>query len=399
MIYIFFNSNYVFTQTFKGRIVMTKDLEGILVVSIEQAVAAPYLSSRLADAGARVIKIERPEGDFARNYDTLVNGDSAYFVWLNRGKESISLNLKDKNELQVLKNIIKKSDILIQNLAPGAFERLGLNLDDLRDEFPRLITCSISGFGEKGPYMKQKAYDMLIQAETGLTDLTGVPENDIEKGRARVGVSVCDISAGMTALNAVLQALIARNNSNKGRHISVSLFSALSDWMNVPYLQYVYSKKEPKRCGIRHPTITPYASFRCGDNLEVLIGIQNEREWINFCKYVLDNEELAFDKLYSSNSLRVKNNENLEKIINEKFLNFSREEIIKKCNLGGIAFGRISNIEQFSKHPQNQFIEIDAPNGKVKMVAPGAEHNGKHLFAKKVPKIDENGNSIRKEFK
>ena len=165
---------------------MTKDLEGILVVSIEQAVAAPYLSSRLADAGARVIKIERPEGDFARNYDTLVNGDSAYFVWLNRGKESISLNLKDKNELQVLKNIIKKSDILIQNLAPGAFERLGLNIDDLRDEFPRLITCSITGFGEKGPYMKQKAYDMLIQAETGLTDLTGVPENDIEKGRARV---------------------------------------------------------------------------------------------------------------------------------------------------------------------------------------------------------------------
>ena len=378
---------------------MKNDLEGVLVVSIEQAVAAPYLSSRLADAGARVIKIERPEGDFARNYDNLVNGDSAYFVWLNRGKESVSLNLKDKTDLQVLKNIIKKADILIQNLAPGAFERLGLSLDNLRTEFPKLITCSISGFGEKGPYMKQKAYDMLIQAETGLTDLTGVPENKIEKGRARVGVSVCDISAGMTALNAVLQALIGRNKSGKGRHISVSLFSALSDWMNVPYLQYTYSKKEPKRCGIRHPTITPYASFQCGDNLEILIGIQNEREWLNFCKYVLENESLAIDVSFSSNSLRVKNTEKLENIINKKFENFSREEIIEKCNLGGIAFGRISNIKQFSIHPQNQFIEINAPNGKVKMVAPGAEHNGKHLYAKNVPKINENGKSIRKEFK
>ena len=199
---------------------MSSDLKGILVVSIEQAVAAPYLSSRLADAGARVIKVERPDGDFARHYDTLVNGDSAYFVWLNRGKKSISLNLKNYEDLNILKNIIKKADILIQNLAPGAFERLGLNLKELRDKFPKLITCSITGFGEKGPLMKQKAYDMLIQAETGLTDLTGVPENNLEKGRARVGVSVCDISAGMTALNAVLQALIGRYKTGKGRHIS-----------------------------------------------------------------------------------------------------------------------------------------------------------------------------------
>ncbi len=378
---------------------MSSDLKDILVVSIEQAVAAPYLSSRLADAGARVIKIERPEGDFARNYDTFVNGDSAYFVWLNRGKESIVLNLKEKSDLKVLKNIIKKTDILIQNLAPGAFDRLGLKLEDLREEFPKLITCSITGFGEKGPYMKQKAYDMLIQAETGLTDLTGVPENEIEKGRARVGVSVCDISAGMTALNAVLQALIGRSKTGKGRHISVSLFSSLSDWMNVPYLQYAYSKKEPKRCGIRHPTITPYASFQCGDKLEILIGIQNEREWVNFCKYVLENEKLASDKLFSSNSLRVKNTKMLEKIINEKFEKNTRDEVIKKCDRGGIAYGRISNIEQFSSHPQNQFIAINAPSGEIKMVAPGAEHDGKHFFAKNVPKLNENGDSIRKEFK
>lgn len=378
---------------------MSGDLKGILVVSIEQAVAAPYLSSRLADAGARVIKVERPEGDFARHYDTLVNGDSAYFVWLNRGKESISLNLKNYEDLNILKNIIKKADILIQNLAPGAFERLGLNLKELRDEFPKLITCSITGFGEKGPLMKQKAYDMLIQAETGLTDLTGVPENNLEKGRARVGVSVCDISAGMTALNAVLQALIGRYKTGKGRHISVSLFSSLSDWMNVPYLQYVYSKKEPERCGIRHPTITPYASFECGDKLEILIGIQNEREWVKFCKFVLEDEEIAFDDRFKSNNLRVKNTIKLEKIINEKFQKLKRSEVVHKCDLGGIAYGRISNIDQFTNHPQNQFIKVQAPNGSVKMIAPGAEHNGKHLFAKKVPKLNENGEELKKEFK
>ena len=378
---------------------MSKDLENILVVSIEQAVAAPYLSSRLADAGARVIKVERHEGDFARKYDDFVNGDSAYFVWLNRGKESIALNLKDKKDLQVLKNIIKKSDILIQNLAPGAFERLGLNLKELRDQHPKLITCSITGFGEKGPYMKQKAYDMLIQAETGLTDLTGVPENEIEKGRSRVGVSVCDISAGMTALNAVLQALIGRQKTGTGRHISVSLFSALSDWMNVPYLQYVYSKKEPKRCGIRHPTITPYASFECSDNLEILIGIQNEREWLNFCKFVLEDENIATNEMFCSNNARVVNTNKLEKIINTKFKKHTRDQIIEKCELGDIAYGRISNIDQFSKHPQNQFIEVNAPNGKVKMIAPGAEHDGLHQYAKHVPDLNSNSETIREEFK
>ncbi len=378
---------------------MSKDLENILVVSIEQAVAAPYLSSRLADAGARVIKVERHEGDFARKYDDFVNGDSAYFVWLNRGKESIALNLKEKNDLQVLKNIIKKSDILIQNLAPGAFERLGLNLKELRDQYPKLITCSITGFGEKGPYMNQKAYDMLIQAETGLTDLTGVPENKIEKGRSRVGVSVCDISAGMTALNAVLQALLGRQKTGKGRHISVSLFSALSDWMNVPYLQYVYSNKEPKRCGIRHPTITPYASFECSDNLEILIGIQNEREWLNFCKFVLEDENIATNEMFCSNNVRVVNTDKLEKIINTKFKKHTRDQIIKKCEVGGIAYGRISNIDQFSIHPQNQFIEVNAPKGKVKMIAPGAEHDGVHQFAKNVPELNYHSNKIRKEFK
>ena len=210
---------------------------------------------------------------------------------------------------------------------------------------------------------------------------------------------MCDISAGMTALNAVLQALIGRQKTGKGRHISVSLFSALSDWMNVPYLQYIYSKKEPKRCGIRHPTITPYASFECSDDLEILIGIQNEREWLNFCKFVLENENIANDEMFCSNNARVVNTNKLEEIINTKFKKHTRDQIIEKCELGGIAYGRISNIDQFSKHPQNQFIEVNAPNGKVKMIAPGAEHDGLHQYAKHVPDLNSNSETIREEFK
>ena len=274
----------------------SSDLEGLTVVTIEQAVAAPYVSCRLADAGARVIKIERPEGDFARGYDSNVLGNSAYFVWLNRGKESIALDLKNNEDLLVLKNIISKVDILIQNLAPGAFERLGISLKNLRLKYPKLITCSISGFGEDGPYKNQKAYDMLIQAETGLIELTGLPDKENFDGRAKVGASVCDISAGMTAYQAILQALIKRGVSGKGRHISVSMFNSLADWMNPFYLGYVYNNKTPKRNGITHPMIVPYGAFSCKDNLTLLIAIQNDREWVNFCKVVLKDQNLALDK-------------------------------------------------------------------------------------------------------
>ena len=225
----------------------SKDLDGLLVVTVEQAVAAPYTSCRLADAGARVIKVERPEGDFARNYDNNALGNSAYFVWLNRGKESVSLDLKNEKDFMLFKSIISKADILIQNLAPGAFERLGLDLKELRDQYPRLITCSISGFGDDGPYKNQKAYDMLIQAETGVIDITGHPDKDGFDGRAKVGPSVCDISAGMTAYQAILQALIKRGVSGKGRHISVSMFNSLADWMNPFYLGYVYNEKTFKK--------------------------------------------------------------------------------------------------------------------------------------------------------
>ena len=375
-----------------------KDLEGLLVVTVEQAVAAPYTSCRLADAGARVIKIERPEGDFARNYDSNALGNSAYFVWLNRGKESISLDLKNTEDFKIFENIISKSDILIQNLAPGAFDRLGMDLNELRKKYPSLITCSISGFGDEGPYKNQKAYDMLIQAETGVIDITGLPDKNGIDGRAKVGPSVCDISAGMTAYQAILQALIKRSVSGKGRHISVSMFNSLADWMNPFYLGYVYNKKIPKRNGMTHPIIVPYGAYNCKDNLTILIAIQNDREWVKLCKIVLDDETMVNDTRFKTNSDRVANRELTEKIIQKKFITFEREELIEKLEKASIAYGRISDMEQLKNHPQNNFLEIETKNGKVKVLGPGAIHDNFIPEVNKMPELDEHGKKIRAEF-
>ena len=375
-----------------------KDLEGLLVVTVEQAVAAPYTSCRLADAGARVIKIERPEGDFARNYDSNALGNSAYFVWLNRGKESISLDLKNTEDFKIFENIISKSDILIQNLAPGAFDRLGLDLNELRKKYPSLITCSISGFGDEGPYKNQKAYDMLIQAETGVIDITGLPDKNGIDGRAKVGPSVCDIAAGMTAYQAILQALIKRSVCGKGRHISVSMFNSLADWMNPFYLGYVYNKKIPKRNGMTHPIIVPYGAYNCKDNLTILIAIQNDREWVKLCKFVLDDESMVNDTRFKTNSDRVANRELTEKIIQKKFITFEREELIEKLEKASIAYGRISDMEQLKNHPQNNFLEIETKNGKVKVLGPGAIHDNFIPEVNKMPELDEHGKKIRAEF-
>jgi crotonobetainyl-CoA:carnitine CoA-transferase CaiB-like acyl-CoA transferase len=376
----------------------SKDLGGLLVVTIEQAVAAPYTSCRLADAGARVIKVERPEGDFARNYDSNALGNSAYFVWLNRGKESISLDLKNNKDFVILKNIISKADILIQNLAPGAFDRLGTSLKKLRSEFPSLITCSISGFGDDGPYKNQKAYDMLIQAETGVIELTGLPDKEGFDGRAKVGPSVCDISAGMTAYQAILQALIKRGITGKGRHISVSMFNSLADWMNPFYLGYVYNQKIPKRNGMTHPIIVPYGAYNCKDNLTLLIAIQNDREWSNLCKIVLCDETMATDKRFKMNADRVANRALTEKIIQEKFLEFEREDLIMKLEEASVAYGRISDMEQLKNHPQNNFLEINTANGNVKVLGPGAIHDNFIPNVNKMPELNEHGDVIRSEF-
>jgi crotonobetainyl-CoA:carnitine CoA-transferase CaiB-like acyl-CoA transferase len=373
--------------------VKCRDLDGILVVSIEQAVAAPYLSSRLAEAGARVLKIERPEGDFARGYDHLVNGESAYFVWLNRGKESVCLDLRDPDARASLAEMIARADVFIQNLAPGAVDRLGFAPATLREKHPRLITVSISGYGEDGPYRDMKAYDLLVQAESGLSAITGTPDD-----MARVGVSVCDISAGMTAHQAVLQALYSRARSGEGRHISVSLFHALADWMNVPYLQYVYGGKLPDRSGLNHPTIAPYGAYTGGDGRKLLLSIQNEREWAQFCEKVLGQFELAGDERFLSNSLRVANRSRLNHYIDQVFATLTRQEIVERLESARIAYGRISSMDDLAAHPQNRYVEVDTPVGPVRMLAPAALGNGETSELGAVPALGQHTQAVLAEF-
>lgn len=369
------------------------DLEGLLVVALEQAVAAPYLSSRLADAGARVIKVERPEGDFARGYDSLVHGESAYFVWLNRGKEAICLDLKREKDRAVLEAMIAKADVFIQNLAPGAIERLGFGIDRLRQTYPHLITCSISGYGDDGPYRDLKAYDLLVQAESGLSAITGN-----EHGSARVGVSACDIAAGMTALQSVLQALYARTRTGQGRHISVSLYHALSDWMNVPYLQYVYGGRTPERSGLNHPTIAPYGAYTCGDGKSILFAIQNEREWMILCGEVLGQPDAAADPRFTDNSKRVANRGTLDELILSVFGQFDRDEVARRLEAARIAYGRVSTLEDVSKHPQNRYVTVDTPSGPVRMLAPGALIDGQTPVLGPSPALGADTDRIIREF-
>ena len=369
------------------------DLDGILVVSLEQAVAAPYASCKLADAGARVIKIERAGGDFARFYDADVGGDASYFVWLNRGKESLTLDLKDADDLQLLKRIIAKADIFIQNLAPGATDRLGLASADLRRSYKQLITCDISGYGSTGARKDMKAYDLLVQAETGLSLITG-GENEA----GRVGVSVCDIAAGMTAHQAILQALYARTKSGQGRGIEVSLFHALSDWMNVPYLQHIYGGKQIRRAGLHHVSIAPYGAYQCRSGEQILISIQNEREFAQLCADILEDEALARDPRFATNIARVQNRPALNDIINQKFSSYEADELADKLYRAKIAFGRLNHMADLAKHPQSQFISISTSKGTFQLLAPGAVVSGFSHEGGKVPDIGEDSLDIRAEF-
>ena len=369
------------------------DLQGLLVISLEQAVAAPYAAGRLADAGARVIKVERPEGDFARGYDQDAKGHSSYFIWLNRGKESVALNLKQAEDLQILKNMISKADIFIQNLMPGALERLGISTADLRSTDPRLITCDISGYGSEGPFQKMKAYDFLVQAEVGLAEITGAPEQP-----GRVGVSICDIAAGMTAHQAILQALYARSCNGKGRGIEVSLFHALADWMNVPYIQSQYGGREIRRPGLHHPTIAPYGAYQCGDGRQLLLSIQNEREWQRLCSDVLEQPELPTNPKFSSNVNRVTNRTDLDAILNAAFGVDPIDTVAAKLQAAQIAFGRLNDMDEFAKHPQNRFVSVRTSGGEMQILAPGAVVNGMLLPLGDVPDLGANTATIREEF-
>ncbi|MDB4852401.1 CoA transferase [Alphaproteobacteria bacterium] len=369
------------------------DLQGLLVISLEQAVAAPYAASRLADAGARVIKVERPEGDFARGYDADAKGQSSYFVWLNRGKESVALNLKQADDLQILKNMISKADIFIQNLMPGALERLGLSSAELRAADPGLITCDISGYGSNGPFQQMKAYDFLVQAEVGLAEITGAPEQP-----GRVGVSICDIAAGMTAHQAILQALYARSRTGKGRGIEVSLFHALADWMNVPYIQSQYGGRDIRRPGLHHPTIAPYGAYRCGDGRQLLLSIQNEREWQRLCSDVLQQPDLPENPKFSSNVKRVENRAALDDILNTVFAAHSVDQLAVMLQTAQIAFGRLNTMDDFAAHPQNRFVTVRTTGGELQILAPGAVVNGIMAPLGAVPDLGANSTAIRDEF-
>ena len=370
-----------------------RDLDGLLVISLEQAVAAPYAASRLADAGARVIKVERPEGDFARGYDTDANGYSSYFVWLNRGKESVALDLKQPDDLKIFKQMLSKADVFIQNLMPGALDRLGVSMADLRQADRRLITCDISGYGASGPFAQMKAYDFLVQAEVGLAQITGAPE---EPGR--VGVSICDIAAGMTAHAAILQALVARAKTGEGGAIEVSLFHALADWMNVPYLQHHYGGREIRRPGLHHPTIAPYGAYRCGDDRMLLISIQNEREWLRLCDDVLDQPDLPQNPKFDSNVHRVENRASLDAIMNGVFSQYSIDKIAEKLQAAQIAFGRLNDMDVFTQHPQNRFVSVRTSSGDVQLLSPGAIVNGILPRLGDVPDLGQHSAAIRAEF-
>ena len=370
-----------------------RDLEGLLVVSVEHAVAAPYASCKLADAGARVIKVERKEGDFARQYDRYVKGGSAYFVWLNRGKESICLDLKQAEERRVLAAMLEKADVFIQNLAPGAVERLGFGAEALRARHPGLIVCSISGYGGEGPSRDMKAYDLLIQAESGLCAINGTPE-----GPARVGVSVCDIAAGMTAYQSILQALIARARSGEGRAIEVSLYHAMADWMNVPYLQHRYGGATPKRHGLKHPTIAPYGAYDCADGKVLLISVQNDREWQRLCAEVIGEAELATRSGFATNSERVANRSAVDAACGACFIKRGREENIALLEAARIAYGRLSDLDDLSAHPQNRYIQVRTEGGEIELLAPASVVAGRSEAYGAVPGCDEQGAALRREF-
>ena len=370
-----------------------RPLTGLLVVALEQAVAAPYCSSRLADAGARVIKIERAEGDFARAYDQAAAGTSSYFAWLNRGKESLVLDIKAPADRALLSALLARADVFIQNLAPGAVGKLGLDAKTLRARHPRLITCDISSYGADGPYARRKGYDLLLQAETGLVSITGTPE-----GAGRVGVSVCDIATGMYAYQGVLEALIARGIRGKGQALAVSLFDAVADWMTVPLLQAEASGQNPARLGLHHVSIAPYGAYACAGGGEVLISIQNEREWATFCTTVLAVPAMARDPLFENNSARVANRGALDRAIERVFSGLTRDALIERLDSAQIAFGAVNGVLDLANHPHLRRVYIKTAQGAVRIAAPPVVRSTPACELGAVPAIGEHSARIRAEF-
>ena len=372
---------------------MRTPLANLLVVSLEQAVAAPYCSSRLADAGARVIKIERPDGDFARAYDKAAAGLSSYFVWLNRGKQSLVADIKDPGDAGLLHRILARADVFIQNLAPGAAARSGFGADALRARYPRLITVDISGYGDTGEYASMKAYDLLVQAESGLAMITGHPA-----GPGRVGVSACDIACGMAAHAGVLEALIERGIIGTGKGLKVSLFDGMADWMNVPLLFFEGTGKAPERLGLAHPSICPYGAFPTSDGALVLIAIQNEREWVEFCARFLNEPDLPQRDGFQNNVVRVANRPMVDAHIGAMFARLSRDQAAAKLRAANTAYGFVNDVAAFSQHPALRRATVETPNGPVSIAAPPVLGSDGPRALGPVPAIGEHSAAIRAEF-
>jgi formyl-CoA transferase len=370
---------------------MTLPLSGLLVVALEQAVAAPMCTCRLADAGARVIKIERPEGDFARGYDDFVHGECSYFVWLNRGKESVVLDLARTEDTTLLGALIARADVFVQNLKPGAAAKLGFAVPDLRQKHPRLICCSISGYGESGPFSQRKAYDMLIQAESGLASITGTTEP------SRVGVSVCDIASGMNAYEAILEALIARERSGDGAALSIAMFDAMADWMAVPLLQQEAGVR-PRRVGLAHTSIAPYGAFRTRDGVDIVISIQSDREWRILAEKVLADAALAADPAFATNVERVKRRPETDRRVAAVFAKLDADRLEQKLAAALIAFSRVNSPADLARHPHLRRITVGTPSGPVSYPAPAEQHASAVRRYKPVPALGEHTEKVRAEF-
>jgi itaconate CoA-transferase len=345
-------------------------LANVLVVAVEQAVAAPFATRQLADLGARVIKIERPDGgDFAREYDTAVKGLSSYFVWLNRSKESITLDLKHPAGREVLGRLLSRADVFVQNLGPGAAARLGTTASVLRSRYPRLIVCDVSGYGSSGPYAGRKAYDLLVQSEAGLLDVTGTVD-----APAKVGISIADISAGMYAYSGILAALLAREKNGAGAAIEVSLFDSIAEWMGFPAYYAAYGGRAPSRSGAHHASIAPYGPFPAGDGGQVFVAIQNGREWNRFCRQVLGQPELASDARFATNALRVANRAALHEAIHGVFAQLSTGEVLERLARADVASARMNSVHEFLAHPQlearGRWRTIGSPAGPLRAIAP-----------------------------
>ncbi len=352
-------------------------LEGITVVSLEHAIAAPLATRHLADLGARVIKIERPgSGDFARAYDARVDGLASHFVWVNRSKESLTLDLKQPEAQEILMKLLAEADVLVQNLAPGAAGRMGLSFEDLAPTHPKLIVCDISGYGEGGPYTHKKAYDLLIQSESGFLSVTGTPED-----RVKAGISIADISAGMYAYTNILAAIIERGKTGRGRRIEIAMIDSMVEWMNFP-MYYAYKGQEPpRRTGASHATIYPYGPFRAGDGRTVMLGLQNEREWAVFCEKVLGDATIATQECFSSNARRTANRELLSELIEENFAGITAEDVMARLDAADIANANVNTMADIWTHPQliarDRWTTVDTPAGPVPALQPpgmGGDH-------------------------